>query len=106
MGLGRLELPTFYEARKVKFSVAGHTDPWGQFPIILTCPSCDSGPAAPRCGVEGLFALALPSIRVADIWPSTIFRVRSRATQGAWWGRLHLTLIRPPSNRPNPGKMP
>ena len=60
-------LPTFYEARKVKFSVAGHTDPWGQFPIILTCPSCDSGPAAPRCGVEGLFALALPSIRVGTV---------------------------------------
>jgi len=67
MGLGRLELPTFYEARKVKFSVTGHTDPWGQFPIILACPSCDSGPAAPRCGVEGLFALALPSIRVGTI---------------------------------------
>jgi hypothetical protein len=39
MGLDRLELSTFYEARKVKFSVAGHTDPWGQFPIPLTCPS-------------------------------------------------------------------
>jgi len=37
----------------------------GQQTIVLTCPVAIPGPAAPRCGVEGPFALALPSIRVA-----------------------------------------
>ena len=67
MGLGRLELPTFYETRKVKFFVTGHTDPGGQLKMVLTCPITSAGPAAPHCGVEGLFALALPSIRVGTV---------------------------------------
>jgi len=60
-------LPTFYEAWKVKFFIAGHTVSRGQYEIVLTCPISSPGPAAPRCGVEGLFALALPSIRVGTV---------------------------------------
>ena len=69
--------PTFfYEAWKVKFFVTGHTDPPGRLKIVLTCPIASAGPAAPRCGVEGTFALALPSIRVGAVFgraPYSVF---------------------------------
>jgi hypothetical protein len=35
MGLGRLELPTFYEAWRVKFFVTGHTDARGPSRILF-----------------------------------------------------------------------
>jgi len=60
-------VPTFYETWKVKFFVTGHTDPRRPLKIVLTSPLASAGPAAPRCGVEGLFALALPSIRVGAV---------------------------------------
>ena len=100
MGLGGLEPPTFYEAFyeawKVKFFVTGHTDPGGQLKIVLTCPIAPAGPAAPRCAASrvSLPSHYLLSVSARSVWPSTIFRVRSRATRGAWWGRLHLTLGR------------
>jgi hypothetical protein len=95
MGLGRLELPTFYEAWKVKFFVTGHTDPGGLLKIVLPVPFPllvrRLRVAASRVSWPSHYLL---SVSARSVWPSTIFRVRSRATQGAWWGRLHLTLGR------------
>ena len=47
--------------------------------------------AASRVSLPSHYLL---SVSARSVWPSTIFCVRSRATQGAWWGRLHLTLGR------------
>jgi hypothetical protein len=95
MGLGRLELPTFYEAWKVKFFITGHTDPRGQLKILLPVPLLllvrRLRVAASRVSLPSHYLL---SVSARSIGPSTIFRVRSRATRGAWWGRLHLTLGR------------